>query len=276
MTYRALLLDAARRLRSAGVPDPETDAALLLSHLTGRNPLQLRVDTDTKPDERTCTAFEALLKRRMTREPLQYLTGSVSFCGLSFQVDPRVLIPRPETALLTEWAVEVLRPFSAPSVLDLCCGSGCIGLTLKHRCPGARVTLSDLSPDALDIAKSNASALHLNAVFFQGDLFSPIHGMFDLIISNPPYIPSEQCPRLQEEVLCEPRMALDGGRDGLDFYRRLALESPVYLKEEGHLMLELGYEEVNEVCDLLSDAGFREIRVRKDLSGTDRMLLARR
>jgi len=274
MTYRALLLSAVRTLSGAGVPNPETDAAMLMSFLTGRNPLELRLDMDTGPDAKTESAFSDLLRRRAAREPLQYLIGSVPFCGLSFHVDSRVLIPRPETGLLTEWAAEELRPLPAPSILDLCCGSGCIGLTLKSRFPHAHVMLTDISGDALAVAKENARMLELNAAFVQGDLFSSVHGSFDLIISNPPYIPSDQCASLQTEVLYEPSAALDGGQDGLDFYRRIVAESRSFLREEGRLMLEVGFDEADKVHDLLNKADFHRVEIRKDLSGIDRMLMA--
>ena len=275
MTPRALLLSTARELAARGVPDPETDAALLLAYLLSREPLSLRVDMETELSADTLSAFRVLAERRASREPLQYILGSVPFCGLTFQVDPRVLIPRPETALLAEWALEELQDVSSPAVLDLCCGSGCLGLTVKRRRPDARVTLADLSPDALQVARMNASTLETDVEFLQGDLFSPLLTRYDLILSNPPYIPSGQCSSLQEEVLREPPMALDGGSDGLDFYRRIVREAPAYLFPGGRLMLELGDGEAEPVRELLPAAGFTSAVVRKDLAGLDRMLLAK-
>ena len=275
MTPRTLLLSAARELAAHGVPDPETDAALLLAHLLSRDPLSLRVDMETELSGDTLSAFRSLADRRASREPLQYILGSVPFCGLTYHVDPRVLIPRPETALLAEWALEELRDLPSPAVLDLCCGSGCLGLTVKHRRPDARVTLADLSPDALQVARLNAAGLQLDVEFLQGDLYSPLRSRYDLILSNPPYIPSGQCPSLQEEVLREPPMALDGGKDGLDFYRRIILEAPAYLFPGGRLMLELGDGEAEPVREMLPAAGFSSAVVRKDLAGLERMLLAK-
>ncbi len=279
MTPRALILSAVRRLREAGVPDPETDASLLLSGLCGREPLTLRADMDTELSPNLLSAYEKLLARREKREPLQYIQESVSFCGLRFHTDRRALIPRPETALLVYWALEELSSgvFPAqPRLLDLCCGSGCIGLSLKARCPEALVTLSDLSGAALSLAKENAASLGLEAEFLQGDLLSPVSSRrFDLILCNPPYIPSAQCPALQEEVRFEPLSALDGGTDGLDFYRRLAREIPENLKAGGRLMLEAGIQEAGEIRALLLKGGALSVEIRQDLAGTDRMLMAK-
>ncbi len=279
MTPRHLLLSSARRLETAGIPNPESDASLLLSALTGRPPLSLRVDLDTELDADCLERFEAYLLRREKREPLQYILGSAPFCGLTFSTDARALIPRPETALLVCWALEILSERAwdhAPRILDLCCGSGCIGLSLKHHFPAACVTLSDLSPEALSLSRENGDALHLEAEYIQGDLFAPLRGrVFDLILSNPPYIPSEECPDLQAEVLFEPLSALDGGRDGLDFYRRIAEEAPAHLAPKGLLMLEAGIREAEEIRKLLLNRGAVSADIRQDFSSVDRMLLAK-
>lgn len=228
MTCRQLIKQAAIRLREAGIPDPEVDAALLLSHLTGKPALALRLDMDTRPDADTLAAFDALLARRLNREPLQYMLGTQPFCGRDFHVDDRVLIPRPETELLAERAVAALnaagcRRGTAPAALDLCCGSGCLAITMKLECPDAEVHAADLSEDALNVTRLNATALHADVTVHQGDLWAACgDGCYDVIVSNPPYIPREECRTLQPEVLREPLMALDGGDDGLDFYRRIA------------------------------------------------------
>ena len=275
MTPRALLLLSARRLREAGVPDPDQDAAWMLSFLTGQPPLLLRLDTETLLDEDTLSAFDALLQRRKRREPLQYLLGSVSFHGLTFRTDPRALIPRPETSLLADWCLECLEHISSPVVLDLCCGSGCIGLSLKAARSDLVLTMTDLSADALSLAMENAQTLQLDAAFLQGDLFAPLSGAaFELIVSNPPYIPSRDCETLQEEVRREPLLALDGGGDGLDFYRRIAAEAPGYLRPGGQLLMELGDGEAQAVEELLHRGGAVRTERRADLAGLDRMIRA--
>ena len=275
MTPCALLRDTARKFREAGIPDPETDSALLLSFLTGKPALSLRLDTDTELSEDQLNVFNGLACRRLKREPLQYITGEAPFCGRIFHVDPRVLIPRPETEELCAWALEVL-PASGPCrVLDLCCGSGCIGLTLAAERPAWEIMLSDCSPDALAVSALNASRLGLQAAFHQGDLTEGLpEDSFDGIVSNPPYIPSEECAALQPEVLCEPALALDGGKDGLGFYRRIAREAAKVLKPEGILLLEAGFGETEEIAAILESAGFTGIAVRKDFSGIPRMIFA--
>jgi len=274
MTPRALLLQAAKEFREAGIPDPESDASLLLSHLCGKPPLSLRLDTDTELPAFLADSFRALAARRLRREPLQYIIREASFCGRTFHVDPRVLIPRPETELLCRWAFEL--PLSpGMKVLDLCCGSGCIGLTLAAGRPDLRVTLSDISRDALDVAALNASRLGLHPEMLLSDLTSSVPGgSFDLIVSNPPYIPSAECRILQPEVLCEPVLALDGGTDGLGVYRKIAADAARVLRENGMLLMELGYGEAVPVRNLLESHGYTSVETRKDLNGIDRMILA--
>ncbi len=273
MNPRSLILDMIQRFRAAGVPDPETDSAFLLAFLCGRNPLSLRLDTETELDQDTVTRYMALCERRICREPLQYITGECRFCGSSFLVTPDVLIPRPETELLCEWAVEKMAGRVCPKILDLCCGSGCIGITLKLRLPSSSVLLSDLSEAAAAVAQKNAERLSADISVRTGNLFENICGHeFDLIISNPPYIPGAECRLLQEEVMREPVMALDGGRDGLNFYRRICREAAGYLRKNGILMFELGEGQHNAVERLMNEAGFDCVEIRKDFQQISRMI----
>ena len=275
MTPRDLIRSTANRFLSAGIPDPENDAALLLSYLTGRPALELRLDTDTETEPALITAYQILAEKRVSRIPLQYLIGETFFYRRLYKVDPRVLIPRPETELLCEWALDILKDIPSPRVLDLCCGSGCIGLTIKAERPDAVVTLSDISSDALNVSAVNAVRLSLDVSICQSDLLSALNGScFDLIISNPPYIPSEDCSQLQPEVLNEPRLALDGGPDGCDLYRRIISSAGSVLGSGGKLLMELGINESVQLCLLLSEYGFTGIEVRKDYAGIDRMILA--
>lgn len=275
MNPRSLLLETAAHFRAAGIPDPETDSALLLSFLTGQTPLSLRLNSDTELSPDIVESFHVMAERRLAREPLQYITGEAPFYGRIFQVDSRVLIPRPETEELCAWALDSL-PVSMPCrVLDLCCGSGCIGLTLAAERPSLHVTLSDCSQDALDVAASNAARLGLQISLHRGDLSEGLpSAFFHCVISNPPYIPSAECRILQPEVLREPVLALDGGTDGMAFYRRISDESIRILKPCGILLLELGYGEADAVSALLTSAGFTGITVKKDFRGIARMILA--
>ena len=275
MNPRSLLLDTAARFRAAGIPDPETDSALLLSFLTGQAPLSLRLDSDTELSAEILESFSEMAERRLAREPLQYITGEAPFFGRVFQVDSRVLIPRPETEELCAWALETLPVSDSCRVLDLCCGSGCIGLTLAAERPSLQVTLSDCSRDALDVAAANAARYSLQVSLRCGDLAEGLPpASFDCVVSNPPYIPSAECGVLQPEVLREPSLALDGGADGMDFYRRISDECVRILRPDGILLLELGYGESDAVSFLLAAAGFTGITVRKDFSGIARMMLA--
>ena len=275
MTPCLLIRNTARLFREAGVPDPETDSSLLLSYLCGKPPLSLRLDTETELTQDQVDSFFSMANRRIRREPLQYIIGETPFLGRSFQVDPRVLIPRPETEELCRWVLDTLPESGSFSVLDLCCGSGCIGLSIAAERPSAAVTLSDISAEALDVASCNASRLQLQVALHQGDLTAGLpQDFFDCVVSNPPYIPSEECIRLQPEVLREPGIALDGGADGLSFYRRIAEQASRILKEKSCLFLELGYGEADAVASLLSSAGFSDITLRNDFNGIPRMLMA--
>ncbi|MBQ7305335.1 MAG: peptide chain release factor N(5)-glutamine methyltransferase [Clostridia bacterium] len=273
MTPQALIRETTALFQAAGIPDPAWDSALLLAHLTGKPALNLRLDMDTQLDEALLTRFYALRDQRLQRVPLQYLLHQQSFMGHDFYVDSRVLIPRPETELLTELAIAEMQ--HRRTALDLCCGSGCIGISLALAVPEVDVHSADLSPDALAVTHRNAEALGAKLTLHQGDLFAAVQGLrFDLIISNPPYIPTEDCRSLQAEVMQEPGMALDGGADGYDFYRRIAQEAPAHLNAHGVVLLEVGFDQAEGVAALLRQAGFQETCIHHDLQGIPRMVVA--
>ncbi len=275
MNSREILKRAAGELRKAGVPDPETDSAELLSRVTGRPALALRLETDRGPTEEQETEFRGLMARRLRREPLQYILGTAAFCGLEFLTVPGTLIPRPETELLAEWAAERMAGRPEPEILDLCCGGGCLGISLRRMLPDSRVTLSDLSPEAVRLAAKNRERLEAECEILQGDLFETVDGRrFDCIVCNPPYIPSEECGRLQEEVMREPHLALDGGEDGLAFYRRIAAEAIPHLKENGVVLLETGAGEAEAAAGFMERGGAVRTEIRPDLNGIARMVLA--
>lgn len=279
MTIRQAVSDAAQMLEKASVPDPRMDAELILSHVTGLDRLNMLMSGAQELTQEQEQRFSSLLLSRTQREPLQYLLGEQFFYGLAFRVDSRVLIPRQETEELCEWGIAYLRSLKkeAPTVLDLCTGSGAIAITLKHECPQASVTAADLSMDALELARQNARQNGADVRFVSGDLWEPIADQrFDLILSNPPYIPSDDCEHLQDEVMREPRMALDGGADGLDFYRRIAAEAVSHLTPSGLIAVELGMGEAEAVAALFENAGLIDVVIRKDLYGVARMVGARR
>lgn len=203
-------------------------------------------------------------------EPLQYVLGNTEFYGRTFEVNPSVLIPRPETELVTEQAVK--RTDSHSKVLDMCCGSGAIGITIAME-RGAKVTLSDVSAEALKVAKANAKKLKAKCSFVQGDMFGNVKGKYDVIVCNPPYVKSQAMAELEEKVKQEPSSALDGGEDGLKYYRIIAQEAPRFLTSEGTLILEIGYDQGAEVTALMKER-FDEVTLLRDYAGLDRIVVA--
>lgn len=276
MTIHETLKDAAQALFEAGVPDSRLDAELLLAHVLNfsRMELTLKAREALSPD--ALAAYFSLLKRRMNREPLQYITASQYFMGYDLYVDENVLIPRPETELLCEQALLWLRRqnLSSPGVLDLCTGSGALAVAIACQEHRAQVFAADISDKALAVAKRNARTHHADVTFLQGDFLSAVSEMrFDLIVCNPPYIPAAECGTLQAEVLYEPCIALDGGTDGLGFYRKLALEAPSCLCPGGALFCEVGYGQAQAVSELFAPA-FAQIEVFNDLSRIPRIVSA--
>lgn len=277
MTIKQAILQAAQAFEEAGVPDPRIDAEWILCHLTGLDRMSMLMQGTTVLTSEQEQRFSSLLLSRTQRKPLQYLLGTQVFYGLDFQVDSRVLIPRQETETLCEWGIAHLRKMNQPRALDLCTGSGAIAVTLKHECPHADVTAADLSTDALEVAASNARLNSVDVRFVQGDLWQPLDGeTFDLILSNPPYIPTSDCETLQQEVMQEPRMALDGGLNGLDFYRRIASGALSHLAPNGLIAVEVGIGEANDVAQLFTAAGLCDVQIINDLYGIARIVSARR
>ena len=275
MTPRELLLQTTAAFRQAGIPDPEVDGALLLSHLTGKAPLMLRLDNDTQLADDVMERFLALSEKRLQRVPLQYLTGEAYFLGQLFHVDERVLIPRPETELLVERAIAALQRFPVPTALDLCCGSGCIGITLAKNREDAQVTLLELSNDAGDYCQKNIEQNGAkNATLFMRDILEGPKDFceLDMIVSNPPYIPAEDMKTLSREVQAEPQMALLGGEDGLDFYRFIISHWTPALKSTGAMVLEVGIHQADAVEQLLSEQ-FEQVYIVPDLNNIPRVLL---
>jgi release factor glutamine methyltransferase len=247
------------------------DAQLLLLHVLGRAGSErawlLAHDTDRLPDA-TWPAFARLCERRAAGEPVAYLIGHKEFHGIELQVDRRVLVPRPDTETLVEWALECLVGRASPRVLDLGTGSGAIALAIQHALPDARVTGVDASDEALAVAAANGARLGLPARFVQGDWLAGAEGEYDLIASNPPYIAAGDAhlPALRHE----PLQALVSGDDGLDDIRRIVQTAPAHLADGGWLMLEHGYDQASAVRQLLMERGYSEVQSRDDLAGIAR------
>lgn len=278
MTPAELVRRAQQQLSESGCMDADIDAYLLYEYVFGtdRTSYMLHRAEAFQEDPHTLAklaAYEEIVRRRAGGVPVQYLTGTAWFMGLPFSVDPSVLIPRADTELLVETALEYLQEGS--SVLDLCTGSGCIILSLARLGRPGRAAGSDISAAALAVAKKNRTDLGLDRVeFIESNLFEHIQGRYDMIVSNPPYIPSGQIPHLMREVSCyEPRTALDGSEDGLAFYRQIARQAGAFLTPGGRLLLEIGYDQAEAVSALLREAGFTDVAVKKDLAGLDRLVM---
>lgn len=281
MTVAEALRLATQRLAGAGVPEPVLDAELLLRHVMGWDRAAL-LASDTDPlGADQASRFLALVGERESRRPLQHLTGTQAFWGRDFLVSPDVLIPRPETEVLVEAALGLLSGVAAPVVVDVGTGSGCIALTLAAERPDAEVHGVDISPAALDVARTNARRLGLESrvLLFQGDLLSPVAhltGSVHLVVSNPPYVPADQFDSLMPEVRDhDPRLALVPTPDASDLYRRLAAGARRVLRPGGVLAVEIGLGMAEEVRAVTEGEGFRVERAILDLQRIPRVLVAR-
>ena len=271
------LRQARTTLEASGCPDPEIDARWMAEDALGMTRADLKFEGEREVREDELDTLNAMLARRAAGEPVQYILERADFMGLTFYVDHRVLIPRQDTETLVENALIAITSQPEAEVLDLCTGSGCIGLSLKSLAPRAQVTLADVSRDALDVAKKNAELLSVDVDLRCGDLFQAVgRRRYDLIVSNPPYVPRSELTGLQVEVRHEPAIALDGGVDGLDFYRRIAAEAPAHLNPEGRIYLEVGIGQAQAVKGLLEKfIHCRESGIIRDLNGIDRVVWAR-
>jgi release factor glutamine methyltransferase len=273
MTYREALSHAVHVLTEAGIEDAAANAWYLMavSCRIDRNFYYMHQE-EAVPDEEM-QAFEILLSKREERIPLEYIVGEQEFMGLSFKVNSNVLIPRQDTEVLVEKAIGLLSPDM--DVLDMCTGSGCIVISLMKHVEGLHAMAVDVSKAAILTAKENAVRHQVDIDWIVSDMFDAVKGSFDLIVSNPPYIPTAQIAQLMPEVRdFEPIGALDGSEDGLKFYRILAEQCPHYLKKGGRVLFEIGCEQGQDVSGLLREQGFSEIEVGKDLAGFDRIVSA--
>lgn len=271
MTYKQAEQKGEQLLQAAGVMDAKIDAWLLLEMVAKIDRSFYFTHTNEDVDPEVLTEYERVVEKRAEHVPLQYITGEQEFMGMTFKVNSNVLIPRQDTETLVEETLKVIEP--QMEVLDLCTGSGCILLSILKNAPAVKGTGSDVSKQALLVAKENAKLHNLEADWVRGNLFDNIIGQFDVIVSNPPYIAQTKIPSLMPEVAqFEPIQALDGGPDGLDFYRKITQEAPKHLKENGYLFFEIGFDQGAAVKQLMTDAGFKDVAVIKDLAGNDRVV----
>ncbi len=271
MTLREACRRGQESLAKAGISDAATDAWYLMEFTIHKSRAQFLLCREEEMREEEREKYFRLIGQRASHIPLQQITGEQEFMGFLFQVNESVLMPRQDTEILVEEACRKIRP--GMRVLDLCTGSGCIIISLAKLCPGIAAEASDLSLEALAVAKQNGTRLGAQVKWHQGDLFSEIQGSYDVIVSNPPYIPTAQIQTLSEEVrLHEPLQALDGKEDGLYFYRKIAAQAKRYLKPEGWLLFEIGYDQAAEVGEIMRKSGYGQIQVKKDLAGLDRVV----
>lgn len=274
MEYAVIYRMGVERLQEAGIEEALLDARLLLEAVcdTDQNTLLAHGDYLVTEQQKEC--YVNFIEQRSRHVPLQHIIGYQEFMGLKFKVSPDVLIPRQDTETLVEEVMRFLH--DGMRILDLCTGSGCILLSLLRYSNDCVGTGSDLSKEALMTAEENASRLGLEAEFVYSDLFEKIEGKYEIIVSNPPYIPSGDIPELMEEVRDhDPMMALDGGEDGLAFYRQIIAQAGVHLHFGGMLFLEIGADQAGQVSAYMRDAGYRDVTVCKDLAGLDRVVYGR-
>jgi release factor glutamine methyltransferase len=282
LTWRALLAEATERLGAAGLPSPDVDARRLVERASGHEGAQLVLHLDDVPTRRAIGFFDPMLERRLGGEPLQYVLGRWAFRSLDLLVDRRVLIPRPETEVVVDVAIEELRRIGGRHVVDLGTGSGAIALSVAVEVVTAEVWAVDASADAVDVARANTAGVGRPGVrvrVLHGDWYDALpvelRGDVDLVVANPPYVGAvDDLPADVRDW--EPHEALFAGDDGLDDIRRIVAAAPAWLRRPGVLVVELAPHQAPAVAELAVDAGFADVEVRQDLTGRDRMLVSRR
>ena len=284
MKLYELIKKGSDELAASGVPDEKIDADILWQYVSDMTRMEMLMNRDDEVGSELESRYMYLINRRCQRIPLQYITGEQNFMGYDFDTAENVLIPRMDTETLVETALRIvkerfLNAGRSLNVLDMCCGSGCIGISFGLFVPGSTVTLADISEDALRLTRKNVEKLCDDKARFKvlkSDMFTDIDGKFDMILSNPPYIRSSVIQTLMPEVRDhEPLSALDGTEDGLYFYRKIVDTAKKYIKDEGYVVFEIGNDQAEDVQHLFVDSGYSDIHVVKDLSENDRVVYAR-
>ena len=273
MTYREAIVLGESILRKADIVDAKTDSWLLLAMACKIDHTYYYMHLDEEMTEEQAREFEVLIKKRAERVPLQYITGEQEFMGLTFHVNSNVLIPRQDTETLVEEALKVVRP--GMKIMDMCTGSGCVLISILKNAHDIEGIGYDISKQAINVAKENAKLNEVPAVFERSDLFEDVvENDFDVIVSNPPYIPTDVIATLMPEVAeFEPREALDGRGDGLYFYSKILEQCKNYMKPDGYVLFEIGCKQGDSVSTMMRLAGFSEVHVIKDLARNDRVVM---
>lgn len=262
-------------LKQANIQDAHIKSSLLLQYVLNQTRQKIITNSEKKIEKTKVNDYKKYIQKIIDGIPLQYITHNQQFMALDFYVDENVLIPQPDTEILVEEAIKKISKISNAEVLDLCTGSGAIAISIAHYCKNSRVTATDISPKALNIASKNANKNNVNIEFIESNLFNQLKDKhFDVILSNPPYIETDIINLLSKEVQNEPHIALDGGKDGLEFYKKILNEAHKYLKINGYLMLEIGYNQGNAVITLKHE-NLKLITEQpiKDLAGNDRVVI---
>lgn len=289
MNIREALEYGINLLKENNINEPIIKTRIILANILNKNKEYILIHEDEKLNGSLLNAFENNIKKICNGMPVQYVTNKQEFMGLEFYVDENVLIPQPDTEILVEEVISICRSFDIHAIknkdikiLDLCTGSGAIGISIAKILENSKITLSDISIEALKVAEKNyknivGTSANNKIQIVQSDLFESINDKFDIIVSNPPYIKSDVIKTLDKEVQNEPKIALDGGKDGLEIYRRIIDEAYKYLRPNGYLALEIGYDQKEEVIELIkSTKRYTDIYSRKDLAGNDRIIICKK
>ena len=293
MNIKEALEYAVKLLRENNINEPIIKTRIILTNVLNRDKGYLLIHENEELNDNFLTVFKNSINKLCSGIPVQYVTNKQEFMRLEFYVDENVLIPQPDTEILVEEVINICKNLNAHNnsykdgnnecikILDLCTGSGAIGISIAKNIENSKITLSDISIEALNVAERNykkiiGTSANNKIQIIQSDLFESINGKFDIIVSNPPYIKSDIIETLDKEVQNEPKIALDGGKDGLEIYRRIIDESYKYLKLNGYLALEIGYDQKEDVIDLIkSTKRYIDIYSKKDLAGKDRIVICK-
>lgn len=264
------------KLDAAGISDASVDIWLLLEHFASIDKSDYFANQDMKISKVHAEQIEEAVEKRIKHIPLQHIIGQTEFMGLTFKVNENVLVPRFDTEILVDEVVKYVGD-DFLKVLDMCTGSGCIAITISDMCDNATVVASDISKEALEVAKENNTLNQTEVTFIESDLFENVEGKFDVIVSNPPYIRTKDIESLEDEVkIHDPHLALDGGESGLEFYQAITKQAKDYLNTNGMIFFEIGFDQAEEVSNILEENGYQDIVVKKDLAMNDRVIYAKK
>lgn len=276
MKVEEILSLGKKKLIENNIEDSNIIARVLLEYVLKLDKTELILNYNKEVKDELKKEYERNIELIINGKPLQYITNKQEFMKLNFFVDENVLIPQPDTEILVEETLKIIKNKNLQKVLDLCTGSGCIGISIAKNSENTQVTMSDISNKAIDVAQKNMVGNNVKVKLLQSDLFENIKEKYDVIVSNPPYIETDTIASLSKEVQNEPMLALDGGKDGLDFYRKIIQEAPLYLEQNGYLCLEIGYNQKEKIIEIIEQTNkFEDIICIKDLSENDRVIICK-